>query len=395
MSEDLSPGAGLPPHTDLLLGTDLPLDERLARALPHIDAPQAVIAVSSGGVVTEAVREPEECSVSSGGAVTEVTREPGARRYELGSATKTFTVLLLAELARSGVLRLDDPLAAHLPSLRLPYPEQRRITLRHLATHTAGLPRLPPDLTRSALLHPGTNPYPRYDTRLLLDAFARIRPRHRPGTRWHYSNLGVALLGPALAHATGTCYPDLLAERVLTPMGLCDTGLGASAADVTGHRALRPAPLPATDMGAFAAAGGLRATSADVLAYLVAHLRPQDHHRSPAQAPLAAALADVQVPQLRRGARRQHTHTLTWFQHPAPGGELLFHCGATFGQQVFLGFHRASGTALFAACTRRGNRRGLVATGYRVLWELASSSASAPSPAASTSARCRARTPAS
>ncbi|MEI5131098.1 hypothetical protein RB199_01630 [Streptomyces libani] len=77
------------------------------------------------------------------------------------------------------------------------------------------------------------------------------------------------------------------------------------------------------------------------------------------------------MPQLRRGWRKRDTHTLTWYQHPAARGPLLFHVGATFGQQAFLGYHPASHTGLVALATRRGRTCHMINTAYELLYTLA------------------------
>ncbi|MGI5256302.1 serine hydrolase domain-containing protein [Streptomyces angustmyceticus] len=332
------------------------LGDRLADAVTLIDAPDVVLAVTRHGRRT----------VMTGGTALAPPTPRHALRYELGSLSKTFTALLLAELAGAGVLSLDDRLVDRLPRLPLPHPHSRRITLRHLATHTSGLPRIPADLIAGALVHPYANGYARYDTERLLRTFARTRPRHRPGTRWRYSNFGTALLGPALSGAAGAGYPALLTDRVLRPLGLTDTtlGPGTTGTDAIGHRTNGVTPVRSADMGAFTAAGSVRATPGDLLTYLEAHL-------SPGGTPLAGPLREVQVPLLRRGWRKRHTHTLTWYQHPAPRGPLLFHVGATFGQQAFLGFHPATRTGLAALATRRGRSCRMVTTAYELLYALA------------------------
>jgi CubicO group peptidase (beta-lactamase class C family) len=330
-----------------------PVRELLERAAGEVDAPDVVLAVSRGGRRT---------LVSGGSLPPRAPREE--LRYELGSLSKTFTVLLLAGLAREGVLGLDDPLTAHLPDLPLPHPDARRITLRQLATHTSGLPRVPRDLVPGALLRPYTNGYAGYDTERLLRAFAGARIRRSPGSRWHYSNLGLALLGPAMEHATGAGYGALLADRVLGPLGLTATTAGPGTGPcAVGYRGDGRTPLPPTDMAAFTAAGGVRSTPAELLRYAEAHL-------TPAGAPLEPSLRDVLVPQLRRGWQHRHTHTLAWYQHPAPGGPLLFHAGATFGQQSFLGFHPPTATAVAAVATRHDRTCRVVKTAYTLLYDL-------------------------
>ncbi|MET9516742.1 serine hydrolase domain-containing protein [Streptomyces sp. NPDC002994] len=341
---------------------------RLADAVTAIDAPDVVLAVTRHGRRTTVTGGTGRALAAPRDAPRHVPRH--ALRYELGSVSKTFTVLLLAHLARAGVLSLDDPLAAHLPDLPLRHPDSRRITLRHLATHTAGLPRIPGDLIPGALLRPYADAYATYDTERLLRTFARTRPHHRPGTRWRYSNFGVALLGPAMARAAGADCPTLLTRHVLRPLGLTGTTLGPGSPTTTGntaavgHRRNGTTPVPGIGMGPFIAAGAVRSTPADLLTYLEAHLNP-------GTTPLGLPLRDVQIPQLRRGLRRRDTHTLTWFHHPAPGGPLLFHAGATFGQQAFLGFHPASATGIAALATRRGDRLHLVESAYELLYALA------------------------
>ncbi|MER7110553.1 serine hydrolase domain-containing protein [Streptomyces sp. NPDC000229] len=323
----------------------------LDHAVRSVDAPDVVFALSRNGRRT----------VRSGGTApsTSVPREK--LRYEIGSASKTFTGLLLADLIHSGALSGNDPATALLDPARPP--GRRPATLTHLITHTSGLPPLPADFYPQALPRWSTNPYAHYPPERVVRAFLRARPRHRPGTRWRYSNFGVAVLGHTLAAATATPWERLLTDRVLRPLGLDDTALRPSgpATDATGHRADGTTPTPPLQIGGFQAAGALRATPHDLLTFLETHLRPDG-------SPLAAALREVRRPLLRRGSGHRETHTLTWFHHPAEGGTMYFHIGATSGQTAFLGFRPDTGTALVALSTRRYSRKdALVPTAYALL----------------------------
>lgn len=325
----------------------------LADAARTIDAPDLVIALSHRGRRTYQL---------DGGV------QPGdAPRYELGSASKPFTGLLLAALVAAGRLRYEDSAAGLLAPGHPVHPSVHAITLRHLISHTSGLPALPADFYPQALPRWSTAPYSRYPADRVVRAFLRARPRHRPGTRWHYSNFAVSVLGHTLAAATGTPWETLLQQEVLGPLGLHGTRLrpGRPAGDAVGHRR-DGRPLPALDTGGFNAAGAVRATPPDLLTFLEAHL--------PATAaptrPLTAAFSDVRHPLLRRGLRHAHTHTLTWFRHPSARGPVLFHAGATLGQQVFLGFRPDTGTAVAAMCTRRVCRTDpFIATIHELLTE--------------------------
>ncbi|MFG2507676.1 serine hydrolase domain-containing protein [Streptomyces rubiginosohelvolus] len=331
----------------------------LAEAARAVDAPDLVLAVSRNGVRT----------VHTGGSA-----EPGPvprelMAYELGSASKPYAGLLLARLVAQGRVRYEDR-AADLLAPGFPvHPAVRRITLRHLLTHTSGLPGLPADFYPQAVPRWSTDPYGGYPADRVVRAFLRARPRHRPGTRWHYSNFAVSVLGHTLAAATGTPWEVLLHQQVLAPLGLDATRVrpGPDGADAVGHRR-DGTPVPALDTGGFTAAGAVRATPLDLLTFLEAHT--EGAAGSPTDSSLATALTEVTRPVLRRGLRHAHTHTLTWFQHPTPYGPVLFHAGATLGQQAFLGFRPGTGLAVAATATRRVHRADtFVATVYGLLTE--------------------------
>src|SRR5436190_14238406 len=83
--------------------------------------------------------------------------------YEIGSVSKAFTGILLADRVKAGVVRLDDPVQKHLPDgWTLPRRDDRDITLLHLATHTSGLPRMPNGFLAASLLHPA-EPFAHFD----------------------------------------------------------------------------------------------------------------------------------------------------------------------------------------------------------------------------------------
>ncbi|WP_069744491.1 serine hydrolase [Streptomyces sp. EN23] len=338
----------------------------LAEAARAVDAPDLVLAVSRDRVRT----------VHTGGSA-----EPGPvprdrLAYELGSASKPYAGLLLARLVAQGRVRYEDR-AADLLAPGFPvHPAVRRITLRHLVTHTSGLPGLPADFYPQAVPRWSTDPYGGYPADRVVRSFLRARRLHRPGTRWRYSNFAVSVLGHTLAAATGTPWEVLLHQQVLAPLGLEATRVrpGPDGTDAVGHRR-DGTPVPALDTGGFTAAGAVRATPLDLLTFLEAHLGaagPAQPDGGPdlRDPTLAAALAEVRSPVLRRGLRHAHTHTLTWFHHPSPYGPVLFHAGATLGQQAFLGFRPATGLAVAATATRRVHRADtFVATAYGLLTE--------------------------
>ena len=191
------------------------------------------------------------------GEVETVTTGPVAPDavFELGSITKAVTGLLLADAVVRGEVALDEPLAAVLPGARPRAP----ITLEQLATHTAGLPRVPLGYVRRHALRHRRDPYARSTLPELLHDLGAVRPRRR---HRGYSNLGAALLGQALAARLGAPYEELVETRVLGPLGV--EGVWARGAPA-GRHAARPSRPPGRRRGrsgAYAPAGCLRGTAA-------------------------------------------------------------------------------------------------------------------------------------
>jgi CubicO group peptidase (beta-lactamase class C family) len=325
------------------------------------------VAVGATAVSVAAVRGDERGVVCLGrtAAVGGAATGP-ATGFDLCSLSKTFTALLLAELHARGEVSLDDPITRHLPPGERPRRgAAHRITLLHLATHTAGLARLPANLLPTALPRWGSLPYSRYTTDHLRRAVARSRPWPAPGRYLRYSNFGVGLLGHVLAEATGESYPELLATRVCAPLGLADTAV-VPAPDprtrnapprtatppgwATGHRRGRPLP-PMTAHG-LPAAGGVVSSARDMLRFLEAHLRP-------ATSPLATALAEVRRPRLALPRLDQHL-ALVWNVRRFPDHDLYFHSGGDRGFATFAGFSPEADVGLVALANAGPDRRAEV-----------------------------------
>jgi len=138
----------------------------------------------------------------------------------IASITKAYTDTLLYVLRDAGTVGLDDELATHLPgfSMRNPYGTAGKVTLRNLASHLAGIPREMP--------WPCTLDQHQCAESDVLENLRSVMPVSPPNRRFHYSNLGIALLGRALAHAaaatsaTPPSFEALLAEKVLAPLGM-------------------------------------------------------------------------------------------------------------------------------------------------------------------------------
>lgn len=184
-------------------------------------------------------------------------------RFEIGSLTKTFTAELLADLVKRGTLKPTTRVADVLDLGGAPVGD---VTLKELADHTSGLPRLGGTSAADLLgLVVERNPYAGISDADVIEQ-ARTAKLSKRGER-AYSNLGAALLGQALAKAGGASYGELVEQRILRPLGMNDTRMeSGDDTSVPGHnrRGHRAAPWV---MGGYAPAGALVSTGADMAKY--------------------------------------------------------------------------------------------------------------------------------
>jgi D-alanyl-D-alanine-carboxypeptidase/D-alanyl-D-alanine-endopeptidase len=185
--------------------------------------------------------------------------------FQIGSITKTFTGLSLAIASRAGQVSLDDPLDAHLPSQ---FPTPSGITLRHLATHTSGLPRLPTAMLEDPDLDI-RDPYAHITEARLIKYLEQTTLVTEPGAKYAYSNLGVGLLGMALHRD----YSAMVRNWITRPLRLGDTGTTVTdrRRKVQGYDH-EDKPTPDWRMPLITGAGGLFGTVDDLLRYCRAHV---------------------------------------------------------------------------------------------------------------------------
>jgi CubicO group peptidase (beta-lactamase class C family) len=178
---------------------------------------------TNAGLVVGLVDERRTRIISAGkldnGTAQEVN---GDTLFEIGSVTKTFTALLLVDMVQRGEMKLDDPVAKYLPkSVKVPSRNGRQITLLDLATHTAGLPRDPSNLTPRHSLP--ENAFADYSVEKLYAFLSSFALDGDPGSKFEYSNVGMALLGHILALKAGTNYEALVVERICRPLKMNST----------------------------------------------------------------------------------------------------------------------------------------------------------------------------
>ncbi len=239
---------------------------------PYIDS-ETVMGVSIG-----VIQGDKTFARGYGRLSADKSQTPDGRTiYEIGSVSKVFTSLLLADAVVSGRVSLVTPAEELLPAgIEMPRRDEALpIRLWHLATHTSGLPRLPDNLQPAD----PNNPYADYDGKRLAAFLGKYQPRKKPGETIEYSNLGGGLLGDLLCFESKTKYEELLEQRIAKPLGMNDTRI-----ELDKERLARLAPPHAEggvaghvwEFEQLAGAGAIRSTIDDMLKFARANLEPPE-----------------------------------------------------------------------------------------------------------------------
>lgn len=255
--------------------------------------------------------------------------------FEIGSVSKTMTAALLADLIVQGKASLDDPLADYLPEgNEVPAFEGQPILLRHVVTHTAGFPALPPGVAITDM----DNPYAAMTPADLLAALANVQLTRVPGSQFEYSNYASMLLSYAVARRAGSDFETLLDARLFSPLGMHGAYVKQPPAGIraaVGHTPNTQATPAWTFDTDFAGVGGVRATLDDMVRYVQAHLGQRESPSDPAlqlsQQPIAAGDPE---------ADDAPAMAMNWMLVPLDGRTVHAHEGGTGGFSSFVAFDR-------------------------------------------------------
>lgn len=255
--------------------------------------------------------------------------------FEIGSMAKTFTATILTDMVRRGEVSLDDPVAKYLPAgVKVPSRNGREITLVDLATHTSGLPRSP----LGYKIPDPSNPYAQFDAEHLYEFLSLHELQRDVGAEWEYSNLGVGLLGRALARAAGSdTIGDLIRQRITGPLTMNMTDYvrpnPAGNSMAKGHNPDGDV-VPYWDFAVLAGAGGLNSNAEDMLTYLAANM---DEPRSP----LEAAMRDTHEPRYPQKVKG-NSQALGWTHRVRRDRTIIHHGGVTAGFMTTFAFDPAT-----------------------------------------------------
>lgn len=287
------------------------------------------VAVVDGNAVTRTFRCADEKDTDRIGA---------GSAFEIGSVSKTMMAALLAEMIEAGKASLDDRLADWLPEgTTVPEYQGQPILLRHVVTHTSGLPALPPGVP----IPDPADPYARMTPDEVLAALGRVALERAPGSRFEYSNFASMVLSYALARRADVDFEKLLRQRLFEPLGMKTAWINTQPKGVKvaqGH-AQTGAAVPAwhftTDL---AGVGGVHATLDDMVRYVQGQLGLVD-------APIGKALALT-----HQKINAQPPMAMNWMLGHVGTRPVLVHEGGTGGFSSFVGFdpERQRGVVILA-----------------------------------------------
>ncbi len=207
--------------------------------------------------------------------VEQETPATASTLYRIASITKLFTGTAIMQLRDEGLLQLDDAVQAHLPWFHIQnsHVDTPTVTIRHLLSHAAGLPR------EAAFPYWSTNDFPS------LEAVQEALPDQAlaipTASDWKYSNLGLTLAGEIVAAASQMPYFDYVREKILQPLGMSNTFVETVPADhgllATGYGRRLPdgtrALAPHTDCRAIAPAANMASNVEDLAKFAMLQFR--------------------------------------------------------------------------------------------------------------------------
>jgi len=248
--------------------------------------------------------------------------------FEIGSISKTFTGILLADGVIKGEMDLDDPLQNYLPAgVTAPTRNGAAIKLVHLTNHTSSLPRMPDNFKPA---NPA-NPFADYSEKQLYDFLNNYTLTRDIGSEYEYSNYAAGLLGHIMATKKGVTYEQLMIDVIARPLNLNDTRIALTpemkANLAMGHN--EGVEVENWDIPTLAGAGAIRSTAVDMVKYVSSNMGKMKSKLYPAmQLSHKNTRAEGSNPMVGLG----------WHKMGSVESEIIWHNGGTGGYRTFIGF---------------------------------------------------------
>jgi CubicO group peptidase (beta-lactamase class C family) len=253
--------------------------------------------------------------------------------YEIGSITKVFTGILLAQQVLDGELRLEDEINNFLPeNIKVPVMGDTEITFGNLTDHTSGLPRLPDNFNPA---NPN-NPYADYTVEQLYEFISNYQAIRTVGAEYEYSNLAQGLLGHLLAMNNNSTYEELMVQTIAHPLEMNDTRIELTQRLkenlALGHSKGRV--VENWDIPTLAGAGAIRSSTSDMAKFISANLGYMN-------TPLVEAMELSH--QIRHDMAGEMSIAMAWHIMKGDKGDIICHGGGTGGYRTFIGFVKETG----------------------------------------------------
>ncbi|MGA9218087.1 MAG: serine hydrolase domain-containing protein [Nitrososphaeraceae archaeon] len=271
--------------------------------------------------------------------------------FNIGSITKTFTTLLLADMVKQGIVNLNDPVEKFLPpSVKVPQFNGKKITLEDLADHTSGLPEWPSNVWLNNTVG---DINPNYNVTQLYQALSDTKLTREPGAQVQYSSFGIGLLGHILSlESDGISYEESVKDRILDVLGMNDTKIALSQNETNnrfsvghlgGKEIITPRiPTILADSGAF------RSPAPDMLKYVSANLG-LIHTKLDDAMQLGHLIRHSSI--IANPMNYSEYRGLGWRVLTNFGTETITHTGAINGWNAFAGFIPTKQVGVIAMCS--------------------------------------------
>lgn len=280
--------------------------------------------------------------------------------FRLASFTKQFTAMAVMLLVHDGKLRYDEPLTQIFPE----FPSYgRAITIRHLLTHTSGLPDYE-DLMDGG---PWTAERQIRDDKVLTLLERQQKSKFAPGTGWSYCNSGYVLLGLIVGKVSGVPFGEFLRRRIFAPLGMEHTLVYVKGRNTVPNRAFGHTKgsegFIETDQSPTSATqgdGGIYSNLQDLAKWdraLEKYTLLSDAEMRPALTPVR--LADGSQPRWPESPGDDNlnpgqpvNYGFGWFLDFVSGRQRMWHWGSTRGFSTAIERHPAEQLTIIVLCNR-------------------------------------------
>ena len=253
--------------------------------------------------------------------------------YEIGSISKVFTAILLAQQVLEGDIKLEDEINNFLPDdIKVPVMGDTEITFGNLTDHTSGLPRMPDNFNPA---NPN-NPFADYAVDQMYEFIANYQPVRTVGSQYEYSNLAQGLLGHLLAMNKNSTYEELMVQTIANPLDMNDTRIELTqrmkqnlAKGHSGGKVVENWDIPT-----LAGAGAIRSSASDMAKFISANL-------GYVNTPLMEAMELSH--QIRHDKAGEMSVAMAWHIKKGDSGDVIWHNGGTGGYRTFAGFVKETG----------------------------------------------------